>query len=82
MPKRNEEVGDVYSENYNQELEEGDGIDEAEEGFMQGYNEEELAAECANCKKVLSDKFIEDNSGNKNYRFCSRRCVNEFLEED
>ncbi len=81
MPN-DEEIEDIYSENYNQTLEEGDGIDEAEEGFMQGYNEEELAAECASCGKVLKIKFIEEKITNKTYRFCSQGCANKFGDEE
>ena len=81
MPDKLEEVRDIYSGNFAEELEESDEIDEAEEGFMKGYNEENLVAECANCKKILNDKVVEEEASNKVYRFCSERCANKFLKE-
>ena len=81
MPDKLEEVKDIYSGNFTEELEESDEIDEVEEGFMKGYNEENLVAECANCKKILNDKFIEEKVSDKVYRFCSERCANKFLKE-
>ena len=83
MPKKiNDNVNDIYSEDYAEELEENDSIDEAEEGFMRGYNEEESVAECSNCRKVLGSKFIEEKINNKMHRFCSERCANKFSRED
>ena len=81
MSDKLEEVRDIYSGNFAEELEESDEIDEAEEGFMKGYNEENLVAECANCKKILNDKVVEEEASNKVYRFCSERCTNKFLKE-
>ncbi len=81
MPREDDvEIEDVYSENFNEELEEGDAIDGAEEGFMQGYNEEDLAAECANCKRILGQRYIEEKIDNKNYRFCSDQCATKYSE--
>lgn len=80
MPE-NEEIEDIYSEKYNEELEESDEINEIEKGFMQGYNEEKFIAECSNCKKILDDNFREEMIEDKTYRFCSRRCANEFSGE-
>jgi len=81
MPKYDDdEISDIYSEDFNNELEEEDAIDVAEEGFMQGYNEENLVTECANCKKLLNNRYVEEIIGEKNYRFCSERCATKFSE--
>jgi hypothetical protein len=69
---------DIYTEEGSESLEEGDEISEVEEGFMEGYKEDENAAECATCKKVLGDKFIELEVRGKHYRFCSQKCAEEF----
>ena len=79
MPK-DEEVDDIYSEDYSEKLEEDDSIDEAEEAFMQGYNEEKSITECTQCGKILGNKFVEEKSGKKTYRFCSSNCANKFLD--
>ena len=80
MPKyENEEVGDIYSDNFNETLEEEDEITEAEEGFMQGYNEDDLVKECANCQNILDENYIEHEFNNKKYGFCSKKCLREFL---
>ena len=81
MPKEYEDVEDIYSENYIETLEESDEIDEAEEGFMQGYNEGKLATECMRCRKVLDSNFIEEKISNETYRFCSGRCAGKYLKE-
>lgn len=70
---------DVYSEKGREELVEADEIDEVEEGFMEGYEEGEHQAKCAECEKILVDEnFIEEELDNKHYRFCSRECAKAF----
>ncbi len=70
---------DVYSEEGLEELEESDEINELEEGFMEGYEEGEHQAKCANCKKVLVDEnFIEEELNGEHYRFCSEECASSF----
>ena len=70
---------DVYSEKGLEELEESDEINELEEGFMEGYEEGEHQAKCANCKKVLvGEDFIEEELDGENYRFCSEECADGF----
>ncbi|MEK6932924.1 MAG: hypothetical protein AABW56_03980 [Nanoarchaeota archaeon] len=78
---KDEEVEDIYSEDYSEKLEEDDSIDEAEEAFMQGYNEEKFITECVKYGKILGNMFIEEKSGKKTYRFCSQNCANEFLSQ-
>ena len=82
MPKyeENKEVDDVYSDNFNESLEEDDEISEAEEGFMVGYNEDDFVKECENCKNLLDDNFIQHELNNKKYGFCSKKCLREFLK--
>ncbi len=71
--------GDIYDEEGREELEESDEITEVEEGFVEGYEEGEHEAKCAECKKVLVDEdFIEEELDGKNYRFCSEECAIAF----
>ena len=50
-----------------------------EEGFVQGYEEGEHEAKCAECKVVLVDQdIIEEELDGHLYRFCSEECANAF----
>ncbi len=69
---------DVYSKEGTKKLEEGDEIDELEEGFMEGYNEEAQLAKCSFCGKILKDKFVEIQKKKEVYRFCSSSCAEKF----
>jgi len=71
----------IYDERFREELEESDEINEAEEWFMQGYEEEELIAECANCKKILNNNYTEEEINDKKYRFCSEICAEKFMRK-
>ncbi len=79
--KREDEEQSIYNEESREELTEGDGIDELEEGFMKGYEEEASMAECANCKAILSDKIIEEEIDGETYRFCCEECATKFKEK-
>ncbi len=71
--------GDVYDEEGREELEESDEITEVEEGFLEGYEEGEHQAKCAECGKVLIDeKFVEEELEGHHYRFCSEECADAF----
>ncbi|MCD6589900.1 hypothetical protein J7K74_01800 [Candidatus Woesearchaeota archaeon] len=72
----------VYSDEGREELLEGDEISPEEEGFMQGYNNEDVA-KCAFCHKPLLDPstVVERIIDNKVYRFCSEECAEEFETE-
>ena len=79
MPRdENKEVDDVYSDNFNESLEDNDEISEAEEGFMQGYNEDDIVKECKNCQNILDDHFIEQEISNKRHGFCSKIFIRDF----
>ena len=80
MP-RNEEIDDVYSENFNEELEESDEINESEQAFMHGYNEENSNLECANCRNILDKYVIEHEINDKLCKFCSKKCLKQFVED-
>ena len=76
MERDNEEI-DVYNDP--EKLEEADEIDEIEEGFMKGYEEDINEAICSNCKKTLvSQDFIEEKLGDTTYRFCTKECADNF----
>lgn len=70
---------DVYTEEGQEELVENDEITDIEEGIMEGYEEGEHEAKCAQCKKILIDEdFIEEEIDGKHLRFCSEECATKF----
>jgi len=74
-----EENTGIYSEEGREELrEDDDSISNVDEGFMQGYEEEEKMAKCGSCGEILEDKIIEKEFDGEIYRFCSRECVEKF----
>lgn len=78
-----EELEDIYSSEGMEDAIESDEIDDIEEGFMHGYEDDHIA-NCAHCGKVLigPDEVIEEEIDGKVYRFCSLRCADKFnLEE-
>lgn len=76
-----EEQDDVYSDEAIEEKLEDDEIDELEEGFMKGYNQEEKVGECANCGQILTEEdIIEEEINGKSYQFCCEECASEFEE--
>ena len=74
-----DEEKDVYSEEGREELTDDDEIDELEEGFMEGYEEGEHQAKCAECNMILvGQDFVEEIIGGHHYRFCSSKCATTF----
>lgn len=72
---------DIYSDEGREELmDEEDEITDIDEGFMQGYEQGEKAAVCANCGRVLDEDFVEQEFHEEMYRFCSGDCANEYAE--
>ena len=71
----------IYDEEDREELIEGDEIDELEEGFMQGYEEEERVVKCPNCKRIIVEDFTEEEINGHTYRFCSERCATEYTKK-
>ena len=78
--EEDKEFDEGYSDETRQKLEENDEIDELEEGFMQGYENDNLA-ECSQCKKVLEDDIVEKEFDGDLYRFCSEKCADDFEKE-
>ena len=72
-----EEEDDIYEEKERDQEEEDDEISPTEEAFMEGYEEEEKVAECAQCKKSLLEvkSAVEREFKGKHYRFCSEKCA-------
>ncbi len=72
----------IYSAEGREDLLEGDEISPEEEGFMEGYHNEETAR-CSFCHKPLlnPDEIIEKKIDDKVYRFCSEECLEEFEAE-
>ncbi len=69
---------DIYTEEGREVAEDEEVITNEEEGFMEGYEEDERAAKCAKCKKILEEDFIEEEIGGEEYRFCSEKCAETF----
>ncbi len=76
MDEEDKEI-EIYDEEAREDLEENDEIDELEEGFMEGY-ENDSAAECTSCKKILQEESIEEEMDGELYRFCSEKCASLF----
>ena len=76
-PEEAEDDDTVYEEEARDELEEDDEISPTEEAFMEGYEEEEKVAKCANCGKALLEikSAVEREFKGQHYRFCSERCA-------
>jgi len=72
---------DVYSDDAIEGKLEADEIDEIEEGFMKGYNEEESMAECANCGKILTEDIVEEEFDGELFRFCCEDCARKFEQK-
>jgi hypothetical protein len=81
MPEDDEDS--IYGEDYLGEAEENDEVDELEEGFMKGYDQENSEL-CGYCHKVLTgyDDTIEIEINNKLYKFCSERCADKFKKKN
>ena len=78
--KEDEEMN-VYSNQAREELTDSDEINELEEGFMKGYEEETSAAECADCHRILTDEVVEEEFDGEVHRFCSEDCATKFEEK-
>lgn len=72
-----DETEDVDEE----KLEEADAASEEEEGFIQGYKEDDDVAECAECGiAIRTDKRVKRDINSEEYTFCSKDCADEFEE--
>ena len=69
---------DIYTEEGREVAEDEDVITDAEEGFMEGYEEGSRAARCAKCRAILDEDFIEEEIDGEEYRFCSEKCAETF----
>lgn len=72
--------GDVYSEESLDEEIEDDEIDPVEEGFMRGYDRESVLR-CDQCGNELGDTFSTLEVDNRLYRFCSKKCKQDFQDQ-
>jgi len=71
---------DVYSEEGRENLVDDDEIEEQEEAFMEGYENENLT-NCATCGKLL-DEVIEKEIDGDAFRFCCDNCANTFKKKE
>ena len=56
-------------------------VDSSEDGFMQGYLDEEETQECVECcAAVREEKKTVREIENETYVFCSKGCADEFEE--
>jgi len=77
-----EEDKDIYDEEVLEEELEADEIDDIEEGFMKGYDDEEDLMKCAKCKRLVSEENgVEREINNENYVFCSQNCAKLFRKK-
>jgi hypothetical protein len=72
---------DIYTCAGREVAEENDEITELEEGFMEGYEDDEDAAKCSNCKKILEEDFSEGEFHGELLKFCSDKCVMEYEKQ-
>lgn len=70
----------IYDEDGMNQAMDADEIDPEEEGFMQGYEEDEEVVKCALCKSILDSKedTIELEIDGEIHRFCSNNCAEKF----
>ncbi|MBN2454463.1 hypothetical protein JXB11_02860 [Candidatus Woesearchaeota archaeon] len=78
MMEKGERDEDVYEEEGRDDLVADSEISPREAGFMQGYEEGEKQAKCANCGKPLADDVVEREYDDHIYRFCSERCAGKY----
>ena len=78
-----EKEDDIYEEEPRDELEEDAEITPEEQGFMEGYEEQEKAVSCHNCGKVIVEKedVVKREINGEHVLFCSQRCVDSFKEK-
>lgn len=81
MAKTEEETEDIYTDEGREKAEESDEITDVEEGFMEGYEEDEDAAKCSNCKKILEEDFLEEEFHGELLKFCSDKCAREYEKQ-
>lgn len=70
---------DIYNEEALDDETEDDEIDALEEGFMKGYDKESMLR-CDQCGQELGDSFKRLEVEGTLYRFCSKKCLEEFEE--
>ena len=77
-----EEDKDVYEDEFLEEAMEADEINDLEEGFMKGYDDEEELVKCAKCKRLVTEaNAIEKEINNETYVFCSQQCAKTFKKK-
>ncbi len=72
-----EQNDDIYNEDALDDEAEDDEIDALEEGFMRGYDKESILR-CDHCGQELGDSFKRLEVEGTLYRFCSKKCLEEF----
>lgn len=59
-----------------------EGDSSPEDGFTEGYMEDDKVEECAQCGiAVKAEKKVAKEIDSEEYTFCSKQCANEFEEE-
>ena len=77
-----EEDKDVYEDEFLEEAMEADEIDDLEEGFMKGYDDEEALVKCAKCKRLVAEaNAVEKEIKSETYIFCSPQCAKNFKKK-
>lgn len=70
---------DIYEDAGMEEALEEEEIDDLEEGFMRGYEEEGVSI-CPTCKKVIDDfdDIVELEHEGETLSLCSHKCAGRF----
>ena len=73
---------DIYEDAGMEEALEDEEIDDLEEGFMRGYEQEGLSI-CRVCKKIIDDfdDIVEVEFEGKTIVLCSEKCAGRFRKK-
>jgi len=73
---------DIYEDQGLEEAKESDEIDDLEEGFMKGYDDEEELLRCKKCKRVVSENnAVEREINHETVIFCSEKCAKAYKKK-
>lgn len=76
-----DEGDNIYTEEGREEQLEDDEIDDIEQGFMQGYEQGDKLAKCALCRKILTDRYVEEEIDGEIHHFCCENHAELFIKK-
>jgi YHS domain-containing protein len=76
-------VDEYVEEKEEVDLVEDDEMSPEEQGFINGFENEEDSTNCAYCKSIIinQEKALSQEIENKTYLFCSQECQDNFQED-